>query len=117
MNVDIEQELPDTELIEIESGLLVNYQAFLHIKKLKERVQELSERIKLLSPPLPDEMRERSKTIWRAATFAHESGKPGEPGPMAIIASALRDAESRGMKKVSCKGNCKSTKRKVNKKK
>lgn len=53
-----------------------------------------------LIPHLPDEMRDRSKAVWEAALHSHRTAKAGEPGPAAVIASALLDAEKEGPRKL-----------------
>lgn len=65
--------------------------------KLKKDFQE---RWNKLCPQLPDEMRNRARAVWEAALHAHQTSKPGEPGPSAIIAAALLDAEKIGPRKL-----------------
>lgn len=51
-------------------------------------------------PQLPDEMRKRSRMVWEAALHAHETATAGQPGPGAVIAAALMDAEKQGPRKL-----------------
>lgn len=49
-----------------------------------------------LCPHLLDDERERSRSVWEAASYAHNNSKQGEPGPWAVIAAAIKDGETRG---------------------
>lgn len=58
--------------------------------------REITERLEILTSPLPPELYKRAKLIWDAAFDAHSTAEPGEPGPVALIAVALKDAEAKG---------------------
>lgn len=53
-----------------------------------------------LCPNLPDEMRKRARLVWEAALHSHETATEGQPGPVAVVASALLDAEKEGPRKL-----------------
>lgn len=71
-------------------------------------IEDLKDRIKKLSPPLPLDMRKRCKNILDAINYSERNGQSSEPGPLSIIASALRDAENKGYDKGKneCCGSC-----------
>ncbi len=66
------------------------------IRELIDSVEDLKRRIAGMSPHLLDEERTRARAVWEAAKFAYDNGQPGDPGPIAVVASALYDAEKRG---------------------
>lgn len=49
-----------------------------------------------MCPFLPDEMRARARAVWEAALHSHETATDGQPGPIAVVAGALTDAERIG---------------------
>ena len=69
------------------------------IKDLERQNEVLRDVIKKLSPHLLDDERERSRAVWEAALYACDNAQPGQPGPWAVIAAALKDAEERGARK------------------
>lgn len=65
----------------------------IEIERLK---RDHAQRIEILTPNLPSDLHRRAKLVWDAAWYAHENGQPGDPGPIALIAAALTDAEHKG---------------------
>lgn len=57
------------------------------------QIADLKQRLAALSPHLLDYERDRARATWEAAYFAYSQSEPHQPGPWAVIAAVLADAE------------------------